>query len=598
MRIPEVDVSKILAQTDIVSLIEHYVPLEKKGKEYLGVCPFHDDHSPSMHVSPDKQIYKCFSCGAGGNAYRFLMEIEKISFVEAVQKAAALISYPLAVDASVQAAKPKDPKADLYETMRLFSVYCSYELFSQDGVQALAYLKNRGFTKELIDTYGLGFAPDRSMVRDYLENRIGNRQNLEKTGLIQIGTQDIVPSFYERIMIPLGDPSGKTVGFSARILPGKQGPKYINSTQTELYHKGSLIYNFHNAKDAARKAGRVILAEGAMDVLGLAKAGLKEGVAMLGTALTDEQLDLLSSLSVPVTVFYDQDDAGKHAAWTFAQKAISRGIRFSIVAGAPEKDPDEVFLKHGRQAVLDAIEHTVSYAEFAMDYLQTQFNLANYEDKKQYAKLVEQIIRSSLESFEQSAMFEKLRQITGFTFSALEQGRQSKPYSPRSKKNWNRPHQQLQAPVAIPPVAKGRLHAEKAVLWCMLFHETFCERFISEVGFFSNAACSKLSLYIQHAYRAHSEIDTVALFEQIEEQDVRELLVELSEWPDYADLLPGYFEDALAKIQYDMFTHKIESATRKIAVERDPVQKAKLLQEKSELILNRSRLRKSTARFS
>lgn len=588
MQIPEQDLRNILDQTDIVSVIERYVPLEKKGKEYLGVCPFHDDHSPSMRVSPDKQIYKCFSCGAGGNALRFIQNIEHISFPEAAAKAAEWIGYPL----NIQKAEPDEKSVqnrDAYETLRLFTVYCSYELFSQDGLKALSYLSGRGFSKEILKEYEIGYAPEAGMVKDYLTHRISDQTMLEKTGLVQIGTNDLIPSFYNRIMIPIHDANGKPVGYTARILPPAQGPKYVNTTSTELYDKSSLIFNYHRAKDEARKAGRVILCEGAMDVLGLAKGGFKEGIACLGTALTDTQLGLIAALNVPVTLFYDQDEAGQNAVWKFAQKVQNTGIRFSIVANAPRKDPDEVFNAYGREGLEQAIEQTVSYASFAFDYLKNQYNLNNYEDKKQYARAMESIIRTTLESFEQNAAFEKLKALTGFSFTAepLKPVWQPNRFKKGGKAAGNA------APAVIPPVVKGRLQAEKSVLWSILFHESFLKQFQEQVGFFSNPACSRLSLYILHAYKTDASLDPAILIEQIEEPDARDLLVELAEWPDYSDLLPQFFDDAVCKIKSDMLSHKIDSLTRQIRQARDLSEKIELTKTKQSLVLEKNRLKKT-----
>ena len=611
MQIPEQDYRNILEQTDIVSLIQHYVPLKKKGKEFVGVCPFHDDHSPSMHVSPDKQIYKCFSCGAGGNSIKFLSEIEKIPYQEAVLKAAQMIHYPLQIE-PVKAAVPADPNKDLYETLRLFTLYCSYELFSQDGTAALNYLQQRKFSRDIIDTFEIGYAPGFAMVRDYLENRIGNRLNLEKTGLVRIGTEQLQPSFANRIMIPIHDPNGHPVGYTARLLPGAQGPKYLNTSGTLLYQKSSLIFNFHRAKKAARKAGRLILVEGAMDVLGLAKAGLMEGVAMLGTSLSNEQLSLIASLQVPVTVFYDQDDAGKHAAWVFAQKAREFHIPFSIVTSAPRKDPDEVFIAYGRDGVLEAVRNTSSFSAFAFEYLQTKYNLNNYEDKKQYAKDMESIIRSTLEPFEQSAAFEQLKSLTGFSFEATgaQPPVQERPYR-SNRKNWkkkqpytgrsgNRGWKQNSSydeslysqseDVPLSPADNGRVQAEKSVLWAMLFHEEFLRRFQQEVGFFSDPACSRLSLYILHAYKNSEQIDPAILFEQVEEPDVRALLAELSEWPDYSDILPDFFDDAVRKIQISMLSQKIEIATLAMSQAADIKEKTALGMQKAKLVAERKKL--------
>lgn len=590
MRIDKRDLDAILQKADIVDVIGRYLPLEKKGKDYVTICPFHDDHDPSMRISPTKQIYKCFVCGAGGNVFTFFQKHEGLGFVQAVQRVAGLIGYPLHIEERPKAADNRQP---WFDALRLFGAYCQYELFSQDGQQARAYLQQRKFEKSILDTYEIGYAPARSMVRQYLAARFEDRAALEQTGLIQIGKEDLVPVFHDRIVIPIHDPQGRPVGFTARILNKDPGQaKYINTTTTPLFDKSQLIYNYHRAAKACRKAGRVILCEGAMDVLGLAKAGMNEGIACLGTAMTDAQLALISRLNVPVVVFYDQDKAGRKAAFQFGQKALGSGLSFSFVQSDQAKDPDEIYIEQGAEALRNLVGHTISYAQFALDYLKTVYDLDNYEDKKKYALQMEQLVRATLAPFEQPALFDQLQKTTGFTFEpqsffapirAKRQGGE-----PFSKKKWeSRTRQKPEAAVSLPPVMQGRLQAEKAVLWAMMFHEAFLGKFQEEVGFFGNPACAQLALYIHQAYRKNRDIDPVGLLDVIEEPEVRSLLIELSEWPDYSDMLEEFFWDSVAKIQSDVLQAQIQDLTEKIRTCQDAGEKVRLAMEKTRLTSRR-----------
>lgn len=586
MRIPEQQVNEIRQKADIVDIISQYLPLEKKGKEYAAVCPFHDDHDPSMHVSPDKQIYKCFVCGAGGDVFKFVSQYEKVSFVQAVEKVAARIHYPLQIH-SVPTERREDPRQNLYRTLELFTAYCRYELASRDGLKAREYLDSRKFTKPVLETFQIGYAPERSMVGDYLQARIQSVRDLEQTGLIQIGTSTLRPLFFERIVIPIHDPQGRPVGYTARILPDSgQKAKYINTSQTPLYNKGSLIFNYHRAADVCRQAGRLILCEGAMDVIGLAKAGLNEGIACLGTACTPEQLQLIARCAVPVAVFYDQDAAGQKAAWTFGQKALKAGIRFSIVRTQDGKDPDEIFIAHGKKRLQAAVESTVSFAEFALDYLQGVYNLKNYEDRKTFASQMEQLIRQSLDSYEQPAMFDRLSQLTGFRFESYAAG----SASTRSGRKKKPVRQTPAAALSTPPVIQGRLQAEKAVLWSMLARESYIDQFQNEVGFFSDSSCEKLFLYVQNTYRNDREIDPVGLCAAIEEDDVRALLVELSEWPDFSEAIESLYADSVRKIQKDLLGAQIEEITQEIASCTELSEKVSLMKKKKTLVAKRQSL--------
>ncbi len=582
MRIPEADVQAIKEKADIVEIISQYLPLEKQGKEYVGVCPFHDDHSPSMRVSPDKQIFKCFACGAGGDAIGFVSKYEKISFVDAVAKVAAKIHYPLQIKQAAPAAP--NPNKPLYDALDLFTAYGRYELASKDGQAARNYLVSRKFNKQILDTFQIGYAPSFNMVSEYLQARFPDPTTLEKVGLIQVGTDRIVPCFHDRILIPIHDAQGNPVGYTARIVPpSTNGAKYVNTSNSVLYQKSNLIFNYHRAAKTAHKAGRVILCEGAMDVLGLAKAGIPEGIANLGTACTDEQLNLIARLRVPVVVFYDQDAAGQKAAYKFGRKAMAAGIRFSIVSQKEAKDPDDIFIQKGAEAVHQAVDNTVSFAQFCLDYLQTEYNLDNYEDKKQYAREMEGIIRASLEQFEQPVLFSKLQELTGFSFEANPAPRRS--YS--SKKSQMRPA----VPLQTLPASQGRLQAEKAVLWSMLNDENYIRQYQNEVGVFANEDCQKLALYIQSAYQNHRQIDPVELFSIIEEESVRGLLAELAEWPDYSESTHGLFSESVVKIKHEFISHQIDELNRKMKTVQNMSDMKTLMNQKRELIARRNSLK-------
>lgn len=578
MRVSQRDHQNILDQVDIVDIITRYVPLDKKGKEYVGVCPFHDDHSPSMHVSPEKQIYKCFACGAGGNVFKFVSEIEKISYQEGIRKVAELIHYPLQM--VNEPIKQEDPNKPLYDALRLFTAYGKYELNSPDGLQASQYLASRKFSKQIIDDFDIGYAPSFDMVSQYLQARIKDRDVLEQTGLIVAGESSYIPYFYERILIPIHDANGQPVGYTARILPGSsKKAKYVNTTTTTLYEKSHLIFNYHRAKKYAQKAGRVILCEGAMDVLGLAKAGIYEGIANLGTACTPQQLDLIARLHVPVVVFYDQDSAGQKAAWNFAQGAVQAGIRFSFVHSTQAKDPDDIFIQNGAEALQQAVNSTISYAEFALNYLQTQYNLENYEDKKQFARLMEGIIRSSLEQYEQPVMFDRLKQLTGYSF-------ENNPQSWKMKQSSN----QYSTVIVTPPIEPGHDHAEKSVLWCMLRSEEFIEQYRDRVGVFSNPTCMTLFKYLQLFYKQHATIDPLSLFDVIEEEDVKQLFLELADWPDYGDMIEQLFNDATKKILKDVIENQISTINEQIKQVKNPLELKDLLMKKRDLVSQKNQI--------
>ena len=268
----------IRQQADIVDIISQYISLDKKGKDYKGVCPFHDDHDPSMSVSVDKQIFKCFVCGTGGNAFTFVQKMESCSFPEAVYKVATMIGYPLSIQNQTFHERV-DENQVLYDALHTYIDFTQYELNSESGANCLRYLKNRHISNEMIQKFQLGYAPDASYSMRFLNAKQIPIPVLKNTGLI---FDELNPNivFHDRFMIPIHDENGKPVGFSARRLSeDKDIPKYINTSQTPLYEKGNLIFNYHRAKETCRKEQRCILVEGAMDVLAYEKAGIHAGTS-------------------------------------------------------------------------------------------------------------------------------------------------------------------------------------------------------------------------------------------------------------------------------------------------------------------------------
>lgn len=567
-RIAQQDIDAILKQTDIADVISHYLPIEKKGKDYVGVCPFHADHDPSLRISSAKGIYKCFACGAGGNVFTFLQKMDGLTFPEAVRKTAQMIHYPLPEFDD----KPKkdNPHQPLLDALDLYTRYCAYELESQDGIAAKAYLKERQFSKDLIARFSIGYAPDSGMSIGYMQDQGMASKDLVESGIARWQDNGLYAVFQNRIMIPIADPEGKVVGFTARILPGSpEKAKYINTAATPLYDKGKLIFNYHRARHAARKAGRVILTEGAMDVLGLEKAGIQEGIACLGTAITPYQISLLKNLRVPVTVFYDADSAGQNAVWKFGRLAMEQGLPFSVVSSHDQKDPDEIFCSQGKEALLQCVSKTVSFVEFAFTYLQSQYDLSNYEDRKTFALEIRKLIERTLEPFEQAAWFEKLEEQTGFSFAASQQ--EFNPAGPTPKPRYRTNHTQnhlqerIQHPAAVKP-APGRKTAERMILWTMLYSRDYAERFSRDLGALSPGPFQTLYLYIRQAYK-HTEslqLDLIGLYHAIEEPECRDLLVEITEMPDQSEIAEEQYASSLYSLRKFMLDEQIASLEKQI----------------------------------
>jgi DNA primase len=581
--IEENDLKAIKAQADIVDVISRYISLEKKGKEYMGICPFHADSNPSLHVNVQKQIYKCFSCGAGGDVFKFVSSIEKIPYPSAVAKVADMIGYKLSRPLSFQKKETESPYKKDYEILNSYISFMNYELYGQNGQKALEYAHNRKMSDELIERFQIGYAPSSASSLRFLQAKNYKEQELSELGLVHDTYGKSKAFFEERLVIPIHDVAGHPVGFTARtLLSGSDIPKYINTGETRLYHKSDLIFNYHRAKEHCRQAGRVILCEGAMDVLGFEKADVHEAVANLGVAFSNVQLDLLAKLRVPVVVCYDADRAGRQAAYKFGRAAIAAGLKISIANNKLGKDPDEVFNEYGAEQTKKLAENTRSYIEFLFDYLAEQYNLENYEDKKKIAEEIGSAIHKMASGFEAATYYQRLKELTGFDLQQQNAG-----YTrPKNQTQYHRRNNYQPMP------DPGRKRAEDSCLYMMLHSKAACRRFQEEIGFFLDETSQQLSLYIYDIYRSKDQLDYYELLAMILEEDVRNLLERIEENPYGISLdQPAVFEDALGKIRECMLTEQIERINQQIASLSDVQAKLQLSAKKKELIEQRNTIR-------
>lgn len=580
--ISEDDIKAIRQQADIVDVMSRYITLEKKGKDYKAICPFHDDHDPSLSISTDKQIFKCFVCGTGGNVFTFVQKIENISFLEAVCKVAELIHYPLHMDTS-QFQPKDDENQPLYDCVQSYIRFLTYELQSENGESVKRYLSQRKINEDIIKRFEIGYAPESSRSVKYLKAKGFNEQILTDTGLIRTHNLDTYAVFDNRLMIPIHDENGNPVGFTARRLnEDKDVAKYINTSETKIYHKGHLIFNYHRAKEFAKKNKRCILVEGAMDVIAFEKADIHESIACLGTACTKEQITLLKRLNVPLVVCYDGDRAGKAATYKLGKLAVDYGLNFSIVKNTTGKDPDEIFNELGKDELYLSVHKTVSFVEFLFDYLPNQYDLDNYEDKKKFTSEMQSFIEKTCTDFEKADYYSRIRDLTGFDLS-----HQSANIPAPKKESRNN------AAVVrnIEPLKNGRTLAEHGVLWMILNSKLAADQFKDQIGFFQDPVCEELSLYCYDMYRNMDHIDFDVLMSYIEKEDVRNLLVSLMENPFHVDgYNEDFFNDSLMKIKECTLQAQIDNLNDQIKNVQDPMLKISLASKKQELIIQRNEI--------
>ena len=386
--IKDADINEIRSRADIVDIISGYLQVSPKGKNHVALCPFHDDHNPSLTISREKQIFSCFRCHTSGNVFTFVMDYENVSFVEAVQIVANKIGYQLNVNQIAD--KTVSKFQEDYEIYDFATKYYANNLFSQVGNTAREYLHNRGITLDIIKEFNLGLALEN------LDNffQIATRKNwsiekLNNLGLINKVDTRIYDTFINRITIPIENIQGQVVGFTGRIYHGENNSaKYLNTKETPIFKKGSILFNYHNAKKYIKEQRSVIVVEGNMDAIKMSAKGFKNVIALMGVALSKEQIELLKRLNVPLILMLDNDNAGLEATIKNGDILANNEIEVKVVRLSQAKDPDEYLENFGAEAMQDNIKHALKYIDFKLEYLKQDKDLTKIEDLILYVKAI------------------------------------------------------------------------------------------------------------------------------------------------------------------------------------------------------------------
>ncbi|HCU0025124.1 TPA: DNA primase [Staphylococcus aureus] len=387
MRIDQSIINEIKDKTDILDLVSEYVKLEKRGRNYIGLCPFHDEKTPSFTVSEDKQICHCFGCKKGGNVFQFTQEIKDISFVEAVKELGDRVNVAVDIEATqsnsnVQIASDDLQMIEMHELIQEFYYYALTK--TVEGEKALTYLLERGFTDALIKERGIGFAPDSShFCHDFLQKKGYDIELAYETGLLSRNEENF--SYYDRfrnrIMFPLKNAQGRIVGYSGRTYTGQE-PKYLNSPETPIFQKRKLLYNLDKARKSIRKLDEIVLLEGFMDVIKSDTAGLKNVVATMGTQLSDEHITFIRKLTSNITLMFDGDFAGSEATLKTGQHLLQQGLNVFVIQLPSGMDPDEYIGKYGNDAFTAFVKNDKkSFAHYKVSILKDEIahNDLSYE---------------------------------------------------------------------------------------------------------------------------------------------------------------------------------------------------------------------------
>lgn len=406
-------ITELRNKLNIVDVISSYIPLTKKGRNYFGICPFHDDHNPSLSVSTEKQIYKCFVCGESGNVFNFVMNYEHISFPEAVNNLAKSIGMDMGI--SIKAESNENTK--YYEIMDIANKYFQNNLLSKEGLSAREYLEKRKLDKETIKEFEIGLSLNK---HDALTKLLLDKGNsLEELNLIDLSNTNH-DSFINRVIFPLHNKDGKVVGFSGRIYDDSNLNKYQNTKETPIFKKGENLFNYHRAKDEIRKKKFVIVMEGFMAVIRAYTIGVRNCIATMGTALTHEQASLIKKLSNTIYLCYDGDDAGFKATITSGDEFTKLGCNVLVIPLNDKLDPDDYIIKYGEEAFKNLIDNAVSYSEYKIKAMRKTYNLNNVDDKTVYINKVLLEIAKEADEIKCEIMLKNLAKDTDIWYNTLE----------------------------------------------------------------------------------------------------------------------------------------------------------------------------------
>jgi len=570
MRIPEQKIEEIRNAADIVDVISGHVNLRKRGKNFVGLCPFHQEKTPSFTVSEDKQIYHCFGCGAGGNVFKFLMEFKNISFVEAVEEIAEHLGIKIDYESHPSDAQQNELE-ELYELNVLAARFFSDNLLkSTDGEEAREYLKRRNIKQPTQKTFGIGYAP--YGWDHFLAHAKESKVDLTKAkllGLIDINDKgEYYDKFRGRIIFPIFSPNGRVIAFGGRILENQENAaKYLNSPESQIYSKRRSLYGLFHSKDDIRKLDRAILVEGYMDLISLYQAGVKNVVASSGTSLTEEQVQLLSRFTKNIIILFDADPAGQKASLRSIEILLKQDFEVKVIALPKGEDPDSYIIKYGKEK----FEEEVSRANNFLEYQTAQFEEQGlFEDPAEMTKAIRELVNTLAlvgDELKRNLLMKSIAKRFNLREKLIES--ELNTFLQQQKERGNvssvRPEQrstdqQTQSQLALASKSIDENPYEKELIRLLYSgEEEIISHILDKISIenYNNHSLRKLAGIVQDGF-AEQKFSPAYLIDKIEDEDLQEFIFELT----LADESISKKWDELSyngKIEKDTIDHALET---------------------------------------
>lgn len=577
VRLSQEKLNEVRQSVDIVDVIGQYLPLEKKGRNYMAVCPFHDDTHPSLSISPDKQIFMCFVCHTGGNVFTFLQEYLKISYIEAVKKVAEIGHVDLSeYHLDVEKKPIKRENVSLYQMHQEAQKIYSYYLNTKLGLDAKAYLMKRHFDEQLIKEFQIGYAPIDSVLYQSFQKLGFKEIDMVKSGLV-IESSHHFDRFNDRIMFPLHNQQGEVVGFSGRIYkPTQDDSKYMNSPESDIFIKGQILYHYHQCREAVKKAGFVYLLEGFMDVIAMYKAGIENTLAIMGTSLTHGHIQAIRRLTNTVYLCLDGDQAGQTAMSKAARQLEEAGIKVYIIILPQGKDPDEIYEADGKNGLLEVLKKTLKPIEFFMDFEYQFIDPQNYDDRKKYLEKICFEIMQIKDEIDRDHYIQLLSQKSGFSYEIIQQ----KVVGMKSHQQLDNVHQEIKKTIKI--VDKYN-KAEHDLLFYMLNNKDVALKYEAKAGFMYNDEYRLIASYIIDYYRQHNQLVIADFINSIKKEELIQTVIEISQSDLPLSCDDKAVDDYILTISANAKKMKKDLLLEQFRYTLDPLQKAKLADEINEL---------------
>lgn len=529
---------EIKEHADIVDVISSYINVIKKGKRYVSLCPFHDDHNPSMDINKDKQTYHCYVCHHGGDVFNFVADYEKIPFNEAVKKVAEIINFDDPRLHKIESVKPINPDIQkLYDCINELQKFYEYGLQTDEGLVAKKYLSERQISDEQIAKFSLGYAlNDGKKTVSYLQQKGFSLKNIEDIGIALAQNEHTADQNAGRLIFPLKNANGQVIGFSARRMDNdKNSPKYVNSPETKIFRKGDNLYNYHQAKQTAKHDGFVYIVEGFMDVFALDYIGVNSVVALMGTKLTDSHIKLLKRLNVELRLCLDGDDAGQRAMMEMMATLDKANMSYRLVSLIYEKrDPDEILKQDGQEKLNTYINSLVDPFIFALNYYKNISPLNTVEERKKVIAHFAPMLKNIKSKLEFDDYIYKLSEATHFNHNAIREyvnaldDKKTENYDISSQLIDNERHKSA---LSIKRELRRLNSAEMKVLSYMTSSKTAIEFYEKNIKYFTNEIYRQLANYFVQYASECNDIDITMVMDLISESNPpnkMELLSKLS----------------------------------------------------------------------